>query len=74
MIISLQNLCYCENSDIWNTNFQDAVSEYSQRSAIGHLVQKNKVEVLTMLNSDLLQELQYHAYINNSKYVSWSYF
>ncbi len=28
-------------------------------------------EVLTMLNSDLLSELQYHAY--NSKYVSWSY-
>ena len=42
--------------------------EYSQRSAIGHKVQKIKVEVLTILNTDRLSELQDHVY--NSKYVS----
>ncbi len=68
MIIRLQNLGYCEDRDIRNANFQDAVSEYSLGLAIGYKVQKIKVEVLTMLNSDLLSELQYYAY--NSKYLS----
>ncbi len=72
MITRLQNVWYCEDGDIRKANFQVAVSEYLQRSAIGHYVQKIKVEVLTILNSDLLSEVQYHAH--NSKYVSSSYF
>ncbi len=68
MITRLQNSCYCEDGDTRNANFQDAASKYSQRSAIGHKVRKIKIKALTMLKSDLLSELQYHAY--NSKYVS----
>ena len=34
MITRLQNLCYCEDGDIRNANFQVAASEYSQRSLL----------------------------------------
>ena len=29
MIIRMQNLCYCKDTDIKNANFQDGASEYS---------------------------------------------
>ncbi len=68
MIIRLQDLGNSDGRDIRTENFQDADSEYSQGSEIGHRVQKIKVVVLTMTNSDLLSEFKYHAY--NSKYLS----
>ncbi len=72
MATRLQNLYQCKYKDMRNAIFQDAGSEYSQRSPIGHWVQKIKIEVLCMQIPDLLSELQYHAY--NSKYLRRSDF
>ena len=68
MIVREQNLVIVRKRIKEMQMFTILPLEYSQRSAIGYEVHKIKVEVLTMLNTDLLSELQDHVY--NSKSVS----